>query len=224
MPNAMGSQDAEGKTVLHFAAQRGNVALLGYIFSTNNAPDVNGRDCDGKSPMHYAVESRRAANTIETLSRYGADFGALDNEGRSPLHLAAKRDSLLVVQALLELCPVPTKELQVAGFCGMRPAQLAEYSQSGSVLQYLNNIRSEQRAEFTSRQQSSGEDFSRSQHSHHDLPSKQAVPMRGRWRLSGTGGGRTACVLTADWKVLCSLGFALVLVDVIILLWILCYR
>lgn len=89
------------------------------------------------APLHYAVESRRAAETIETLARHGANSGAREDKGRSPLHLAAKRDNLLAVQALLGLYPAPIVELQVADRYGLTPMHVAVQSGSDTVRAFL---------------------------------------------------------------------------------------
>ena len=92
------------------------------------------------APAHHAVDSRRAAETVQTLARYGADIRAPDDEERSPLHLAAKKGNLPAMQALLERYPEPTRELRVEDCWGLTPLQLAEQSGSESVRAYLENI------------------------------------------------------------------------------------
>ena len=141
-PSSINHLDMEGRSVLHFAAQRGNSVLIAYILSTTTTLlDINGRDYRGMTPMHYAVESRRAAKTIETLARLGLNSIAREHRGRSPLHLAAEKNNLHAVRALLELCPSPmSSELQVADRSGMTPLHVAEQSGSNAVAAFLRDV------------------------------------------------------------------------------------
>ncbi|KAL8729272.1 MAG: hypothetical protein Q9181_005063 [Wetmoreana brouardii] len=143
-PDLLSGLDREGKSVLHFSTQRGNAALVAYVLSvTSNAPDVNGQDCRGKAPVHYAVESRRATETVRVLAQGGADVRARDDEGRLPLHLAAKRDNLVAARALLEICPEPASELRVVDSYGMTPLDLAMQSGSETVRTYFQDLSKE---------------------------------------------------------------------------------
>ena len=76
--------------MLHFAAQRGNRAIVEYIFHVATRLDVNGKDCRGMTALHYAVESKRACEIIELLMSWGADIWATDHQGRSALCKAAE--------------------------------------------------------------------------------------------------------------------------------------
>ena len=103
----VGALDSEGKSVLHFAAQRGNAKLIAHLLSScptssrqNCGLDINHRDHNGKTPLHYAVESRRAKETVEVLLGSGAEIGARDREGRSPLMRARERGNLGALEAL----------------------------------------------------------------------------------------------------------------------------
>ena len=88
---------------------------------------INDRDRAGRTPLHYAVgdpphdlpfitaqtdpdlaaenvrksNEFKVANTTKLLNE-GADVNAADNEGLTPLHAAASRDSVDVVRILLD--------------------------------------------------------------------------------------------------------------------------
>lgn len=103
--------DAEGKTALHYAAQRGNLALLKYLGShpSNSQPDIIGKYKDkyGRTPFHYAVESKRAAAALTLLwNTYNAnpsiDMWRPDHEDRSVLHYAVEHKNLDAVKEILE--------------------------------------------------------------------------------------------------------------------------
>ena len=81
---------AEGKTLLHFAAERDRVDILRLLLRGGANPNL--QDEDGKTPLHYALDeyySRRndkedITKMIELLVANGADIEIKDNEGRSP--------------------------------------------------------------------------------------------------------------------------------------------
>jgi ankyrin repeat protein len=49
----MYAQDSEGRTALHFACDRGQLAAVELLLKHNAA--VNFADIDGQTPLHYAV-------------------------------------------------------------------------------------------------------------------------------------------------------------------------
>ena len=51
--------------------------------------DVNARDKDGNTPLHWAVWYGHD-NIVELLLAAGADVNARDEDGKTPLHLAAQ--------------------------------------------------------------------------------------------------------------------------------------
>jgi ankyrin repeat protein len=58
---------------------------------------VNSRDIQGKSPLHYLVEtyysnSRKARDIVLALIQYGANVDSRDHAGRTVLHRAATID------------------------------------------------------------------------------------------------------------------------------------
>lgn len=90
--------DKDQRSLLHQAAQRGNLAILKYILTNLNV-NINVKDKIGRTPLHYAIESSRAQETIELLISNGANTSAQDYEGSSALRLAEKRGKKLAIRA-----------------------------------------------------------------------------------------------------------------------------
>ncbi|KAI4192437.1 MAG: hypothetical protein LQ346_004307 [Caloplaca aetnensis] len=120
--------NAEGQSVLHFAAQRGNLAIMQYIIQTDGVFKTLGdlQDARGRTALHSAVESKRGAEAVAMLLSRGADIRARDHHGRSALHHAAKLGRLTVVESLVRpLSPSMVDELRVADIWGMTPEMVA---------------------------------------------------------------------------------------------------
>jgi len=76
---------------LHFAAAFGNIelaTLLANIFSwLKLTPALDARDSHGLTALHWAT-SKGFGNVIQTLVENGASLNVIDEQGRTPLHLA----------------------------------------------------------------------------------------------------------------------------------------
>lgn len=116
-------RDHAGRSLLHFAAQRGNVRLLQYLLALPACPSVDTRDASGRPVLHYATQSKRAADAIDALLAHGADMHALDLDGQTALHCAAARNNLPAIRRLLELCDGRVVRLRDKN--GMTPVDLA---------------------------------------------------------------------------------------------------
>ncbi|RYP42658.1 hypothetical protein DL767_000027 [Monosporascus sp. MG133] len=116
------ARDDTGRTLLHFAAQRGNLALLKYLLRLPTNAGLGARDASGQSVLHYAVHSKRT-EAIDLLLAHGADPHAVDLKGRTILHCAARRNNLAAVKRSLEVCG--EQGLRACDENGMTPAELA---------------------------------------------------------------------------------------------------
>ncbi len=107
--------DGEQRSVLHYAAQRGNIAVVGYILA-HLGLNINLKDRVGRTPLHYAIESSRAPMTIGLLLSNGADFRAQDDKGWSALRLAVNRDRKPAIRAFVDAGL--SSELLMEDYCG----------------------------------------------------------------------------------------------------------
>ena len=75
---------------------------LGAELALETISDIDGRDVDGWTALHWAAR-RGDSRAVALLLAYGADPRLITwNEGRSALHLAAPSSSLLCVQQILQ--------------------------------------------------------------------------------------------------------------------------
>lgn len=92
--------DKEGKSVLHHAAESGNVGVIETFIRLG--ADVNRVDSKGKTALYYAVHSG-SINAMNELVRLGADVNHRDNKGKTALHDAVQSGSVNVINALVGL-------------------------------------------------------------------------------------------------------------------------
>ena len=67
-------------TALHEAALQGSSKVCGLL--VRKGAEVNIKDGEGKTPLHYAKDRQ----TAEVLIDAGGDINITDNRGRTPLH------------------------------------------------------------------------------------------------------------------------------------------
>lgn len=119
-----------GDTALHQAAGCGNVGIVKMLL--NNGADITATDRDGNTPLYYGVFfgygidtspsmrfdtytwgwmrqkvrmidiSLLTLNSTQLLLGHGADVNAVNNRGKSALHLSIRKGQLLLTQLLLE--------------------------------------------------------------------------------------------------------------------------
>ncbi|KAL8679044.1 MAG: hypothetical protein Q9186_004630 [Xanthomendoza sp. 1 TL-2023] len=99
----LGAVNTDGLSLLHLAAQRGNLGVVQYLAHTckDFYALVSLQDSRGRTALHYTMESKRGAQVATLLLSCGAEFGARDHEGRLVLHHAAKLGRLPAVKGLV---------------------------------------------------------------------------------------------------------------------------
>ena len=94
------SVDCFGRTCLHLAASRGNSGILSYLLERASWLEVERKDCQGRTPLHYAVESSRVAQVIDLLVANGCNIHAIDDLSQTALHRAARWNNLEAAKKL----------------------------------------------------------------------------------------------------------------------------
>jgi ankyrin repeat protein len=64
----MYAQDSEGRTALHFACDRGQLAAVELLLK--HSASVNIADTDGQTPLHYAVTCDHLEVIVKLVSGY----------------------------------------------------------------------------------------------------------------------------------------------------------
>jgi len=89
-----------GITALHHAVERGHKVAELLIA---NGVDVNAKDEDGNTPLHYAVRlGRSRKDIIKLLIENGVDINAKNNDGQTPVDVALSRNRNEFVELLIE--------------------------------------------------------------------------------------------------------------------------
>jgi ankyrin repeat protein len=92
-------KNKDGKTVLHWAAWRGNEAMVRLLVDLG--ADINAKDNDRKTVLHSAVRGGNKV-VVRLLVDRGADVKAKDNYRKTVLHWAAEGGYETVVRLLVE--------------------------------------------------------------------------------------------------------------------------
>jgi ankyrin repeat protein len=85
---------------LHAAAWSGDLGQLQRLIDAR--VDLNGRDGNGRTPLHVATFARRR-DVVRKLAAAGAELGALDNDRYDAVTIAAVADDEATLAVLLEV-------------------------------------------------------------------------------------------------------------------------
>ncbi|KIX03486.1 uncharacterized protein Z518_07039 [Rhinocladiella mackenziei CBS 650.93] len=97
--NTIDRKDSSGRSVLHWAAFRGNGRILTQILSCGARP--NPRDVPGRTALHFAARNG-AVQCVRILLNAGAIVSPRDDYKETPLHLAASDGRNNILRLLLE--------------------------------------------------------------------------------------------------------------------------
>ena len=98
---AINASNVFGKTALHLAAVEGNTDAVRFLL--NEGARLRMKDCEGKTPLHYAAERKEGRQLIScALIRAGAAVDVVDDDGCAPLHNFVKNNQKNVLEYLLK--------------------------------------------------------------------------------------------------------------------------
>lgn len=96
------AKNEEGQTAVHLASRLGKNDILEKLI--NSGANINCRDTDGYTPLHYACQSNLPSTVRVLVQKGGANIQVRNPKtGWVPLHEAASRGHIEVVQVLLSL-------------------------------------------------------------------------------------------------------------------------
>ena len=96
------SVDGYGRTSLHLAASRGNLDILGYLLERASLTEVRRADNEGRTAIHYTVQSPRL-EAVDMLLASGGELSVKDDSARTVLHHAAHWGNLEAAQKVMAL-------------------------------------------------------------------------------------------------------------------------
>ena len=131
--------DNQGRRLIHFAAERGNIALLEYLCDISITSDINLPDATGRTPLHYAARTKRVGAMACLLSK-GADImNAVSCQGRSVVHEAAARNNVAALDLLFATHRISSSILDIADDQGLTPLMLARRHEARLAVRYLES-------------------------------------------------------------------------------------
>lgn len=94
------TKDNCGKTPLHNAAQHDKARALKILLEYG--ADIEAKDEENQTPSHYAAN--HSLESMKALFEMGANFGAIDNEGITPLQDCLKNyDATTIANTMIQL-------------------------------------------------------------------------------------------------------------------------
>jgi hypothetical protein len=96
-------RDNDGRTPLHLAAHRGNIAVMKYLLAESPSQDL--LDNEGNTSMHHAMRSVRAPDAIKLLLSHNFALDVKNNKGHTPIQHAAGCGTVEALSYLIEYWP-----------------------------------------------------------------------------------------------------------------------
>ncbi len=91
----------DGWTALHLAGYFGYASVVVRLLRAGASHAARSTNAQGNTALHAAIAGRREIAAITALLAAGSDVSAVDAQGYRPLHLAASRGDLALVELLM---------------------------------------------------------------------------------------------------------------------------
>ena len=118
------------RTALHYAARKGPSSLMTLLLDNGANPNI--KDKYGMTPLVLIMtRSKLDIDKMTILIRYGTNLTILDHNGRTCMHIAVLRNSVSMVQLLLNLSDDPIGLLNTVDYAGYKPILSAIHSRLG---------------------------------------------------------------------------------------------
>mmetsp|Transcript_31979 Transcript_31979/g.55121 ORF Transcript_31979/g.55121 Transcript_31979/m.55121 type:complete len:678 (+) Transcript_31979:70-2103(+) len=102
---AVNSKWLDDWTPLHIAANEGHHDILEVLLTGPQLADINARSTMMRTPLHQAVIKSHFEASVK-LIHHDADINVYDDDGNTPLHLAAMYGHVKLVRYILDKFPV----------------------------------------------------------------------------------------------------------------------
>jgi hypothetical protein len=122
---------SQGKTALHLAAERGQIAIVDVLLQRDLDPSLP--DSDGRTALHVAVEKNHP-DLVQMLARVKANVNAQDDQGHTALHLAVIAENVEMVEILLGVTSIELESKDKEGQTALHHASVAGSSQVVNAL------------------------------------------------------------------------------------------
>lgn len=142
----LNTRDIYGRTVLHLAAQRGNIMLVRTLLSRKDWSVEKVQDNAARTPLHYATENARV-HVIDMLKDCGMNIDDLDIYGRTPFHHSAAEGTLAAIKHLIKT--VDERKLVRKDNKGNNVLRLAVEHKNPQVADYLQAVHGMRLGEVT---------------------------------------------------------------------------
>ncbi|EGG24015.1 hypothetical protein DFA_06153 [Cavenderia fasciculata] len=127
-------RDSDGKSAMHYCIEYDALASLDLLLQSPLASDVNHRDKDDWTPLHYAALFDRIECALILIQHSSVNINALTNEGWTPLHVCAWRGHSDFANMLVE----KNAKLSIKNKQGQTPLQLAHNSNHTQLAQDIS--------------------------------------------------------------------------------------